>query len=66
MPIDDFETKYTSPGTRKLQSDLKKKDQASAISEGNIELAIALECVDVDNYAEYLIKIQLRRGNFLP
>ncbi len=42
MPTDDFETIYTSPGTRKLLSDLKKKDQASAISEGNIELAIAL------------------------
>ena len=35
-------------------------------SEGNIELAIALECMDVDNYAEYLIKIQLRKGDFLP
>ena len=66
MPTDDFETIYTSPGIRKLLSDLKKKDQASAISEGNIELAIALECMDVDNYAEYLIKIQLRKGNFLP
>ena len=66
MPTDDFETIYTSPGTRKLLSDLKKKEQANALSEGNIELAIALECMDVDNYAEYLIKIQLRRGNFLP
>ncbi|MHB1709499.1 MAG: hypothetical protein ACYCT2_08515 [Thermoplasmataceae archaeon] len=46
--------------------DLKKKEQAKAISEGNIELAIALECMDVDNYAEYLIKIQLRKGDFLP
>ncbi len=66
MPSDDFETIYTSPGTRKLLDELKKKEQAKAISEGNIELAIALECMDVDNYAEYLIKIQLRKGNFLP
>ena len=66
MPTDDFETIYTSPGTRKLLDELKKKEQANAISEGNIELAIALECMDVDNYAEYLIKIQLRKGNFLP
>ncbi len=66
MPTDDFETIYTSPGTRKLLDDLKKKEQAKAISDGNIELAIALECMDVDNYAEYLIKIQLRRGYFLP
>lgn len=66
MPTDDFETIYTSPGTRKLLEDLKKKEQANAISEGNIELAIALECMNVDNYAEYLIKIQLRKKNFLP
>ena len=66
MPTDDFETIYTNSGTRKLLEDLKKKEQAKAISEGNIELAIALECMDVDNYAEYLIKIQLRKGDFLP
>ena len=66
MPTDDFEAIYASPGTRKLLDDLKKKEQANAINEGNIELAIALECMDVDNYAEYLIKIQLRNGNFLP
>ena len=66
MPTDDFETIYASPGTRKLLGDLKNKEQANAISEGNIELAIALECMDVDNYAEYLIKIQLRKGSFLP
>ena len=66
MPTDDFETIYTNPGTRKLLENLKKKEQAKAISEGNIELSIALECMDVDNYAEYLVKIQLRKGDFLP
>ncbi|MHB8361976.1 MAG: hypothetical protein ACYDAO_08800 [Thermoplasmataceae archaeon] len=49
MPTDDFEAIYTNPCTRKLLDDLKKKEQAKAISEENIELPIALECMDVDN-----------------
>ena len=43
-----------------------KRTVREVISEGNIELVIALECMDVDSYAEYLIKIQLRKGDFLP
>ena len=31
MPLDDFETIYTNPGTRKLLEDLKRKEQAKAI-----------------------------------
>ena len=66
MPTDDFETIYTGPGTRKLSNDFKKKERAKAISERNIELANALECMDVDNHAGYPSKIQLRIVDFLP